>query len=37
MEKLVMLQFQKKSINIKLPFLGPQTYIAKTKIICPYY
>ena len=32
MEKLAMLQFPKKTINIKLPFLGPQTYIAKRKL-----
>ena len=32
MEKLAMLQFRKKPINIKLPFLGPQTYIAKRKL-----
>ena len=27
-----MVQFPKKPINIKLPFLGPQTYIAKRKL-----
>ena len=32
MEKLAMLQFPKKTINIKLPFLGPQTYVAKRKL-----
>ena len=32
MEKLAMLQFRKKPINIKLPFRGPQTYIAKQKL-----
>ena len=32
MEKLAMLQFPKKKLFIKLPFLGPQTYIAKRKL-----
>ena len=31
MEKLAMLQFPKKPFNIKLHFLGPETYIAKRK------